>query len=160
MSPREPAANDLRVGSELLVRAIPGVPTVEPGDDLFDLIVSALARSETEPRDGDVLVIASKIVSRAEGCFVDLSTIQPSDAARKLGEEVDKGASLEEAIERVKPQIVFTTHTPVAAGHDEFPPDQVRRTGKSSRRRKNLSQTGKIRAAKRLPVCMGRAFPT
>ncbi|MGI9642355.1 MAG: alpha-glucan family phosphorylase [Acidimicrobiia bacterium] len=41
-------------------------------------------------------------------------------ALELIGEEVDKGASLEEAIERVKPQIVFTTHTPVPAGIDRF----------------------------------------
>lgn len=41
-------------------------------------------------------------------------------ALELIGEEVDKGVSLEEAIERVKPQIVFTTHTPVPAGIDRF----------------------------------------
>ena len=75
MSHGEPVSGDLRVGSELLVRAIAGVPTIEPGDDLFEVIVSSLARDETELADGDVIVIASKIVSRAERCFVDLETV-------------------------------------------------------------------------------------
>lgn len=100
MSQGEPASNDLRVGSELLVRAIAGVPTIDPGDDLFEVITSSLARDETDLVDGDVVVIASKIVSRAEGCFVDLGSIVPSDAARRLGEEVDKDSRLVELILR------------------------------------------------------------
>jgi coenzyme F420-0:L-glutamate ligase/coenzyme F420-1:gamma-L-glutamate ligase len=98
MSHGEPASGDLRVGSELLVRAIAGVPTIEPGDDLFEVIVSSLARDETELTDGDVVVIASKIVSRAEGCFVDLGSIVPTDTALQLGQEVDKDPRLVELI--------------------------------------------------------------
>ena len=97
---REPAASDFRVGSELEVRAVPGVPTVEPGDDLHEIIVAALGRAELEPNQGDVLVLASKIVSRAEDCFVDLDRITPGDAARKLGKEVDKDPRLVELILR------------------------------------------------------------
>jgi len=100
MSHGEPASDDLRVASELLVRAIAGVPTIGPDDDLFEVILSSLARAETELIDGDVIVIASKIVSRAEGCFVDLGSIVPSDTARRLGEEVDKDPRLVELILR------------------------------------------------------------
>jgi coenzyme F420-0:L-glutamate ligase/coenzyme F420-1:gamma-L-glutamate ligase len=100
MSHGEPVSGDLRVGSELLVRAIAGVPTIGPGDDLFEVIASSLARAETELLDGDVLAIASKIVSRAEGCFVDLGGIVASDTARQLGAEVDKDPRLVELILR------------------------------------------------------------
>lgn len=100
MSSGEPAAGDPRVASELLVRAITGVPTIEPGDNLFEVIVSSLAHAEVEPADGDVIVIASKIVSRAEGCFVDLGSVTPSDTARQLGEQVDKDPRLVELILR------------------------------------------------------------
>ena len=100
MSHGEPASGDLRVGSELLVRALTGLPTIDPGDDLFEVIVSALARTETELADGDVVVIASKIVSRAEGCFVDLGAIVPSANAEELGTEVDKDPRLVELILR------------------------------------------------------------
>ena len=100
MSHGEPAPGDLRVGSELLVRALAGLPTIDPGDDLFEVIVSALVRNETELADGDVVVIASKIVSRAEGCFVDLGGIVPGAAAEQLGKEVDKDPRLLELILR------------------------------------------------------------
>ena len=100
MSDGEPAASDLSVGSELLVRALAKVPTIDPGDDLFELIVSSLACAKIDLVDGDVIAIASKIVSRAEGCFVDLGSVSPSGAARQLGEEVGKDARLVELILR------------------------------------------------------------
>jgi len=100
VSHAEPGSGDLRVGPELLVRAIPGMPTIEPGDDLFEAIASSLAGAKTELADGDVIVIASKVVSRAEGCFVDLGDIVPRDSAQQLGEEVDKDPRLVELILR------------------------------------------------------------
>ncbi len=100
MSPGEPGAVNVSVGAEILVRAIPGVPTVERGDDLLELIIASLARAKVQLRDGDVLIIASKIISRAEDCFVDLSTVEPSEAAKALGAEVDKDPQLVELILR------------------------------------------------------------
>lgn len=98
MTHREPAANDLQVGSELVVRSIGGVPTVELGDDLYELIVAAFDRADISLRDGDVVVLASKVLSRAEGCFVDLRSVTPGDAASALGQEVDKDPRLVELI--------------------------------------------------------------
>lgn len=98
MKQGEQASGDLCVGSELWVRAIAGVETIDPGDDLFEVIVSSLARAGIELSDGDVLVIASKIVSRAEGCFVDLGSIDPGPRALQLGKEVDKDPRLVELI--------------------------------------------------------------
>jgi coenzyme F420-0:L-glutamate ligase / coenzyme F420-1:gamma-L-glutamate ligase len=100
MSLREPPSDDLHVDSELLVRAIAGVPTINPGDDLFEVIVSSLALVDIQAADGDVIVIASKIVSRAEGCFVDLGSITPSEPARQLGDEIGKDPRLVELVLR------------------------------------------------------------
>ena len=100
MSRDEPSSDDLRVGPELWVRTVAGIPTIEVGDDLYEVIVSSLDRAEIELADGDVLVLASKIVSRAEGCFVDLGSIVPSDAAVELGIELEKDPRLVELILR------------------------------------------------------------
>ncbi len=64
--------------------ALPGLPIVGPGDDLAALIAAGLARAALTLDDGDVLVVASKLVSRAEGQFVDLGTIEPSARAHEL----------------------------------------------------------------------------
>lgn len=97
MTANQPA---FHVGSELSIRAVAGVPEVKRGDDLSEIISEALERSEIDLTDGDIIVIASKIVSRAEGCFVDLAGIVPSEGARTLGEEVDKDPRLVELILR------------------------------------------------------------
>jgi coenzyme F420-0:L-glutamate ligase/coenzyme F420-1:gamma-L-glutamate ligase len=90
----------LRVGSELSVRSIPGVPSVEPGDDLASIVITALEAVDCPLTDDDVLIVASKIVSRAEDCFVDLSTVEPGEAALRMVEEVDKDPRLVELILR------------------------------------------------------------
>jgi len=69
---------------QLTALALPGLPIVQPGDDLADLIRAGLARAELVPRAHDILVVASKLVSRAEDRFVDLATISPSAPALEL----------------------------------------------------------------------------
>jgi len=100
MSPTKLGAGDVSVASEILVHAIPGVPTVDRGDDLLEVILSSLERANVVLRDGDVLAVASKIVSRAEDCFVDLSTVKPTSAAKALSVEVENDPRLVELILR------------------------------------------------------------
>ncbi len=68
--------------------ALPGIPLLGPGDDLGRLVLEALDRVPLRLGDGDVVVVTSKAVSRAEGRFVDLSTITPSPEARAIADEV------------------------------------------------------------------------
>lgn len=60
------------------------MPIIEAGDDLNAVITDALARNAVALQNGDVLVISSKIVSKAEGRFVDLNTVQPDERAREV----------------------------------------------------------------------------
>ena len=105
MIPDGPIAAGVRVGPELSVRALPGLPTVEPGDDLAGIIGDAMERARWILADDDIVVVASKVVSRAEDCFVDLSTIVPSERAIALAEEVDKDPRLVELIVRDSQQV-------------------------------------------------------
>src|ERR1700693_6232004 len=61
--------------------ALPGLPMVRAGDDLPAMILAGLDRGGQELRDGDVVVVAQKIVSKAEGRIVDLADIVPSARA-------------------------------------------------------------------------------
>ncbi|MEB2311981.1 MAG: coenzyme F420-0:L-glutamate ligase [Sorangiineae bacterium] len=79
-----------RARERVELRALPGVPVVEPGADLAALAWAALERAELTVADGDVLAVASKLVSRAEGRFVDVSTVTPSARARELGAQTGK----------------------------------------------------------------------
>ena len=77
---------------------VPDVPLVGPGDDLAAMIADALERSGLRPSAGDVVVIAHKIVSKAEDRFVDLDKVQPSDRALAIAAETEKDPRLVEII--------------------------------------------------------------
>jgi coenzyme F420-0:L-glutamate ligase/coenzyme F420-1:gamma-L-glutamate ligase len=68
----------------LEVFAVPGVPLLQAGDDLGAIAARALAGAGVELRSGDVVVVASKAVSRVEGRFVDLATVEASPRAKEI----------------------------------------------------------------------------
>ena len=78
------------MSAHLELFAIPGLPMVRAGDDLSAMIADGLTRADQALRDGDVVVIAQKIVSKAEGRSVDLATVTPTDEAIALAAEVGK----------------------------------------------------------------------
>jgi coenzyme F420-0:L-glutamate ligase/coenzyme F420-1:gamma-L-glutamate ligase len=84
--------------TSLEVIALSGLPLIKAGDDLVELIASSAKQNGVEPRAQDVLVVAQKIVSKAEGRMVDLATIKPSAQAIALAADVDKDARLVEVI--------------------------------------------------------------
>ena len=109
--------SDVECGPQLTLTALPGIPSVQDGDDLAELIVSAVKRAEIDLADQDVLLVTSKIVSRAEGCFVDLSTVKPSEKARSLADEVEKDPRLveliladSERVSRSRPGVLIVRH--------------------------------------------------
>jgi coenzyme F420-0:L-glutamate ligase / coenzyme F420-1:gamma-L-glutamate ligase len=70
--------------------ALEGIPLVHAGDDLAALIAKALDDAAIVPEDDDILVVAQKIVSKAEGRQVDLESVAPSPRAEALAAEVGK----------------------------------------------------------------------
>jgi coenzyme F420-0:L-glutamate ligase/coenzyme F420-1:gamma-L-glutamate ligase len=84
--------------TSLEVIALTGLPLIKVGDDLVELIASSLKQNGVELRAHDVLVVAQKIVSKAEGRMVDLATIKPSAKAIALASDVDKDPRLVEVI--------------------------------------------------------------
>lgn len=83
----EPATGaGVRSMRELTFRAIEGLPRIQPGDDIAALLIAALEAHATSLEQHDVIVVTSKIISKAENCFVDLSSITPSPRAHELAE--------------------------------------------------------------------------
>jgi coenzyme F420-0:L-glutamate ligase / coenzyme F420-1:gamma-L-glutamate ligase len=78
------------MSARLEVFAIPGLPMVQAGDDLAALIADAVVTAGTPLRGGDVVVVAQKIVSKAEGRTVDLATVTPTAEALALAAKVEK----------------------------------------------------------------------
>jgi coenzyme F420-0:L-glutamate ligase / coenzyme F420-1:gamma-L-glutamate ligase len=93
-----------------------GIPLVQPGDVLARLLGDAVARSGGL-RDRDALVVAQKIVSKAEGRYVDLDQITPSPHAIEIARQCDKDPRLIEVIlsesvevVRLRPGLIITRH--------------------------------------------------
>jgi coenzyme F420-0:L-glutamate ligase/coenzyme F420-1:gamma-L-glutamate ligase len=76
--------------AHLTLTPLSGIKLVEPGDDLGAITVAALAENGLVPQDGDVLVVAQKIVSKAEGRYVDVAAVEPSEQAIELARQLDK----------------------------------------------------------------------
>jgi coenzyme F420-0:L-glutamate ligase/coenzyme F420-1:gamma-L-glutamate ligase len=77
---------------------VPNFLIVQPGDNIADLIGEALAKNKQSLSDGDILVVAQKIVSKAEGALIKLSTVTPSERANVLAKETNKDPRLVELI--------------------------------------------------------------
>jgi coenzyme F420-0:L-glutamate ligase/coenzyme F420-1:gamma-L-glutamate ligase len=84
--------------ASLQLIAVPGIPLVKPGVDLVGLIIAGMTGARLVLQDRDVVVIAQKIVSKAEGRFMDLATVVPSPRAEALAREVQKDPRLVELI--------------------------------------------------------------
>jgi coenzyme F420-0:L-glutamate ligase/coenzyme F420-1:gamma-L-glutamate ligase len=85
---------------------VPGLPEVVAGNDPAALIVAAARASDIEILQGDVLVIAQKIVSKAEGRTVRLDSVEPSELARNWAARYDKDARAVEVALRESRRIV------------------------------------------------------
>jgi coenzyme F420-0:L-glutamate ligase/coenzyme F420-1:gamma-L-glutamate ligase len=91
---------------QLQVIGLVGLPEVRPGDDLPSLIIEAARAQGTAVQDGDVLVVTQKVVSKAEGCLVDLAEVQPSERAREVAKATGRDPRLVEVILRESRRIV------------------------------------------------------
>ena len=97
--------------------AVPDFPAVGAGDDLASLIGDAIRRAGMTLGDGDIIVIAQKIVSKAEDRYADLRDVTPSARAIELAAAVDKDPRLVElilgesaAVLRHKPGVLIVEH--------------------------------------------------
>ena len=90
----------------LTIFGVPGLPEIEAGTDLAGMIASAAAGAGDPLADGDVVVITSKIVSKAEGRTLDLATIEPSPFAKEYAEKWEKDPRVVELVLRESRRIV------------------------------------------------------
>ncbi len=86
------------MSKKLTIEALPGISRVNKGADLVALIGDAMDRCDRRAADGDVFVIAQKIVSKAEGRVVKLADVNPSEEAKTLARKTDKDPRLVELI--------------------------------------------------------------
>ena len=103
--------------SQLTFTTLPGIPMIETGDDLTTILLKSLADDGIRLEDGDILVLAQKIVSKAEGRWVDLETVSPGEEAQKLAAETEKDPRLVEMILRESNQVVRKRHGLIVVEH-------------------------------------------
>ncbi|MCB8973230.1 MAG: coenzyme F420-0:L-glutamate ligase [Ardenticatenaceae bacterium] len=103
--------------NSLTLTAVPHIPHIQPGDNLAVLILQALENAEITLADGDVLAVAQKIVSKAEGRLVRLADVQPSDRAVEVAAATDKDPRVvelilqeSEEISRMRPGVLIVRH--------------------------------------------------
>lgn len=104
----------------ILVLCIPGLPEIQKGDDLARQIAGAARKSKTVFKNGDIVVIAQKIVSKSEGRVVELSRIKPSVKARKLASSLNKDPRLIEVILGESRRIVRSERVLIVETHHGF----------------------------------------
>jgi coenzyme F420-0:L-glutamate ligase/coenzyme F420-1:gamma-L-glutamate ligase len=109
--------DSVQCAARLEVFAVPGLPIVEAGVDLPAAIQSALAAARFELRHGDVVVVPSKVVSRAQGRFVNLEEVAPSERAIELGKEIGKDARVVELILRESTSVSRTARDVLVVRH-------------------------------------------
>jgi coenzyme F420-0:L-glutamate ligase/coenzyme F420-1:gamma-L-glutamate ligase len=101
----------------LTLTPLPGIPMVRAGDDLAELLRVAALAARLTLQDGDILVVAQKVVSKAEGRLVNLRQVTPSARALELAEITRKDPRLVEVILgesrevlRTRPGVIIVEH--------------------------------------------------
>ena len=96
---------------------VSGLPLVRAGDDISQLIAAALEQAGERLGENDIVAVAQKIVSKAEGRVVKLATVTPSTRAREIAKTVGKDSRLVElilaesaAVVRTAPNVLIVEH--------------------------------------------------
>ena len=105
------------MGAELTLTAVAGIPSVQPGDDIAGLVMRSLDETGINLLSGDILVIAQKIISKAEGRLIQLESVTPGERARQVARATDKDPRLVELIlgesdeiSRLAPGVLIVCH--------------------------------------------------
>ena len=80
------------------ITALAGIPEIFSGDDISDVLFCALEANGMVLSNGDIICLAHKIISKAEGNLIELADVNPSPRAKKLAEDLNKDARKIEVI--------------------------------------------------------------
>ena len=90
--------------------AVKGIPMVKHGDDIGELIVKTAGKQRLQIDEGDVVIVAQSVISKAEGEVVDLRTVKPSKRAQEIATKLNKDPRAIEVILQQSPEIVRLSH--------------------------------------------------
>lgn len=109
-----------RATPEVRLFSLPGIPEIQAGRDLVKCVIDAARRAAIPLENGDILVIAQKIVSKAEGAVVRLKTVRPSPQARSLAERLKKDPRAIQVVLNESRRIVRSDHVLITETHHGF----------------------------------------
>lgn len=92
--------------AHLSIFGVRGLPEIAAGTDLAEMIHAAAMEQGDALEDGDIVLVTSKIVSKAEGCTVELDDIEPSDFARRWSEKWEKDPRVTEVVLRESKRVI------------------------------------------------------
>jgi len=106
-----------QLSSMLTINPIQDIPLIQPGDDLAGILINSIGENGFQLKDGDILVLAQKIVSKPENRLVNITMVEPSPEAVELARKTDKDARLVElmlqeskAVLRHRPGTIICEH--------------------------------------------------
>ena len=103
--------------AQLTLTALPGIQLVQPGDDLGAIILDGLKAAEITLASGDVIAIAQKIVSKAEGRLVKLPDVTPSARAHELAAITQKDPRFVEVVLSETKEVLRTAYNTLIVEH-------------------------------------------
>jgi coenzyme F420-0:L-glutamate ligase/coenzyme F420-1:gamma-L-glutamate ligase len=101
----------------LTITPLPHIPLIQPGDDLVEILLNSVTAAHVTIDDSDILVLAQKIVSKAENRMVNLAKIKPSEKAREVATQAEKDPRLVELIIRESKELVRVRPGTIIAEH-------------------------------------------
>ena len=105
---------------KISIIGLESLPDVRPGDNIAELIVEAAGREGVGIEDGDVIVVAQKIVSKAEGLIVDLKDVKPSEKAIELAKRTGKDARFVELVLRESSHVLKADESTIIVDRGGF----------------------------------------
>ena len=92
--------------SKITIFALNKFPQIQEGDDLGFIISKSIKENNVKLSNGDVICIAQKVISKAEGCIYELKNIQPSNKAIKISKKLNKDPRKVEIILRESKSVI------------------------------------------------------
>lgn len=105
------------MGLSLTFTAISSFPIIKKGDDIASIILKLTRNQKIEIQNGDVFVIAQKIISKSENRYVDLTTIQPTIAAHELEDITHKDPRFIECVLQESKKVIRTKENTLIVEH-------------------------------------------
>jgi len=98
--------------------ALKKFPLIEPGDHLDEIILKSISDNNLQLEDGDILIIAQKIISKAENRYINLDNVIPSQSAIDLGEELNRNPAFIQLILNESKTIISTEKNVIIVEHN------------------------------------------